>query len=53
MVRQLAAGLGVTLDEPLDVRVERVAADRDYSTVSVEIAEGTQAALRSLRWRGR
>lgn len=46
VVRQLAAGLDVTVDEPLDVRVERVAADKDYSTVSVEIPEGTQAALR-------
>ncbi|GAC82769.1 hypothetical protein GP2_005_00100 [Gordonia paraffinivorans NBRC 108238] len=46
VVRQIAAGLGVTLDEPLVERVERVAADRDYSTVSVEIPEGTMAALR-------
>lgn len=46
VVRQIAAGLDVTLDEPLVERVERVAADRDYSTVSVEIPEGTMAALR-------
>ena len=46
VVRQLAAGLGITLDEPLVERVERVAADRDYSTVSVEIPQGTMAALR-------
>ena len=46
VVRQLAAGLDVTLDEPLVERVERVAAERDYSTVSVEIAAGTMAALR-------
>ncbi|GAA1481239.1 diacylglycerol kinase [Gordonia sinesedis] len=45
VVRQIAAGLGLTLDEPLVERVERVAADRDYSTVSVDIAEGTMAAL--------
>ncbi|MGV9669998.1 NAD(P)H-dependent amine dehydrogenase family protein [Gordonia sp. NPDC003504] len=45
VVRQLAAGLGVHLDEPLVERVERVAADRDYSTVSVEIPEGSMAAL--------
>ncbi|QTI68587.1 diacylglycerol kinase [Gordonia polyisoprenivorans] len=45
VVRQLAAGLGLTLDEPLIERHERVAADRDYSTVSVEIPEGTMAAL--------
>lgn len=46
VVRQLAAGLGVKLDEPLVERVERVAADRDYTTVSGEIAEGTLAAMR-------
>ncbi|WP_345312100.1 diacylglycerol kinase [Gordonia alkaliphila] len=46
VVRQLAAGLGVTLDEPLIERTERVPADRDYSTVSVEIPTGTLAALR-------
>lgn len=46
VVRQLAAGLGLTLDEPLVERVERVPADRDYSTVSVQIAEGTLAAMR-------
>ncbi|NDK88758.1 diacylglycerol kinase [Gordonia desulfuricans] len=46
VVRQIAAGLSITLDEPLVERVERVAADRDYSTVSVEIAAGTMAALR-------
>ncbi len=46
VVRQLAAGLGVTLDEPLVERVERVAAERDYTTISCEIPEGTLAALR-------
>ncbi|MGV9481616.1 NAD(P)H-dependent amine dehydrogenase family protein [Gordonia aichiensis] len=46
VVRQLAAGLGITLDEPLVERVERVAADRDYSTVSVDVPKGTMAALR-------
>ncbi|MFW0787046.1 diacylglycerol kinase [Gordonia sp. CPCC 206044] len=46
VVRQIAAGLDLSLDEPLVERVERVAADRDYSTVSVEIPEGTMAALR-------
>ncbi|MFT4127367.1 MAG: diacylglycerol kinase [Gordonia sp. (in: high G+C Gram-positive bacteria)] len=45
VVRQLATGLGVTLDEPLVERVERVAADRDYSTVSVDVPAGTMAAL--------
>lgn len=46
VVRQLAAGLGVTLDEPLVERVERIEAVHDYSTVSVEIPAGTMAALR-------
>ena len=45
VVRQIAAGPGITLDEPLVERVERVAADRDYSTVSVEIPEGFMAAV--------
>ncbi|MFW0796648.1 diacylglycerol kinase [Gordonia sp. CPCC 205515] len=45
VVRQIAAGLDITLDEPLVERFDRVAADRDYSTVSVEIPEGTMAAL--------
>ena len=45
VVRALAAGLGLVLDEPLVERVERVAAQRDHQTVSVDIPEGTQAAL--------
>ncbi|MGV9713897.1 NAD(P)H-dependent amine dehydrogenase family protein [Gordonia sp. NPDC003424] len=45
VVRQIAAGLDLTLDEPLVERHERVPADRCYSTVSVEIPEGTMAAL--------
>ncbi|AFR47487.1 NAD(P)H-dependent amine dehydrogenase family protein [Gordonia sp. KTR9] len=46
VVRQIAAGLDLVLDEPLVERVERVAADRDYPTVSVEIPKGTMAAVR-------
>lgn len=46
VVRQLAAGLGITLDEPLVEEVERRPADRDLQTVSVDIAEGTMAAVR-------
>lgn len=46
VVRQLAAGLGITLDEPLVERVEKVAAERDYTTVSCDIPAGTLAALR-------
>lgn len=46
VVRQIAAGLDLVLDEPLVERVDRVEADRDYSTVSVEIPKGTMAAVR-------
>jgi len=45
VVRQIAAGLGVDLDGELVERVEKVPADRDYSTVSCEIPQGTLAAL--------
>ena len=46
VVRQLAAGLGVTLDEPLLEHVDRRPAPADVSTASVEIAEGTMGAVR-------
>ena len=46
VVRQLAAGLGVTLDEPLTEKVERRPASRSISTASVDIEEGTQGAVR-------
>lgn len=46
VVRQIAAGLDLTLDEPLAENVERVAWDRDVSTASVEIPAGTAAAVR-------
>ena len=46
VVRQIAAGLGVTLDEPLTEKVERVAWDRDLQTASVAIPAGTTAAVR-------
>ena len=46
VVRLLADGLGVTLDEPLVEHVERRPAPRDISTASVEIAEGTMASVR-------
>ena len=46
VVRQIAAGLDLTLDEPLVENVERVAWDRDMSTASVEIPAGTVAAVR-------
>jgi hypothetical protein len=46
VVRQIAAGLEITLDEPLVEEVERVAWDRDLDTASVRIPVGTTAAVR-------
>lgn len=46
VVRQLAAALDVSLDEPLVERHERLPADRDLSLLGCEVPEGTQAALR-------
>ncbi|MFT3899108.1 MAG: diacylglycerol kinase [Gordonia sp. (in: high G+C Gram-positive bacteria)] len=45
VVRQIAAGLNLTLDEPLVERIEEVAADRDLETVSGGIPKGTRGAL--------
>jgi hypothetical protein len=46
VVRIIAAGLDLTLDEPLVEAYEFVAADRDYETVSCPIPTGTRAAVR-------
>ena len=46
VVRQLAAGLGLELDEPLIETRERRADERDLSTRSVDIPAGTTAAVR-------
>lgn len=46
VVRQIAAGLDLTLDEPLVEKVERRPAPADVSTVSLDIAEGTMGAVR-------
>lgn len=46
VVRLIAAGLDVTLDEPLVEEVERRPAARDTSTVSVDIREGTMGSVR-------
>ncbi|MCW2801721.1 MAG: dihydrodipicolinate reductase [Aeromicrobium sp.] len=46
VVRQMAAGLGVTLDEPLVETVDRRPAESDMSTVCVDIRAGTMAAVR-------
>ena len=46
VVRQIAAGLGVTLDEPLIEEVDRRPAERDTPSVSGDIAAGTMGAVR-------
>ena len=46
VVRQIAAGLELELDPDLEEIVEREPADRDLSTASVDIAEGTMGAVR-------
>jgi len=45
VVRVIAAGLGVTLDEPLLEEVDRRPAPRSVSTVSVDIEEGTMGSV--------
>jgi 4-hydroxy-tetrahydrodipicolinate reductase len=46
VVRVIAAGLGVTLDEPLTEEVERRPAARDTKTYSLDIPEGTMGSVR-------
>lgn len=46
VVRLIAEGLGVTLDEPLVEEVDRRPAEVDTHTVSVDIDAGTMAAVR-------
>ncbi|MCL2543515.1 MAG: diacylglycerol kinase [Nocardioidaceae bacterium] len=46
VVRVIADGLGVRLDEPLTETVERRPAARDVGTASVEVAEGTMGSVR-------
>lgn len=46
VVRQLAAGLGVTLDEPLTEDVDRRPAKVDTPSVSGDVAAGTMGAVR-------
>ncbi|WP_436699061.1 NAD(P)H-dependent amine dehydrogenase family protein [Nocardioides sp. BYT-33-1] len=45
VVRVIAAGLGVTLDEPLVEEVTRRPAPRAVSTVSLDIEEGTMGSV--------
>ena len=46
VVRQIAAGLDLELDPGLEEVVERVPAEHDLTTASVDIAAGTMAAVR-------
>ena len=46
VVRQIAAGLDITLDEPLTENVDRRPAERDVETASVDIRSGTMGAVR-------
>jgi len=46
VVRLIADGLGVTLDEPLVEEVERRPAPRDVTSVSGDIAAGTMGSVR-------
>lgn len=46
VVRQIAAGLGVTLDEPLVEKYERGTTEVDLDIASCRIPKGTAAALR-------
>ena len=46
VVRQIAAGLDVTLDEPLTEEVDRQAATEDIESVSGNIEAGTMGAVR-------
>jgi 4-hydroxy-tetrahydrodipicolinate reductase len=46
VVRQIAAGLGITLDEPLTEIVDRRPAEIATPTVSVDIPAGTMGAVR-------
>ena len=46
VVRQIAAGLGLTLDEPLVETVDRRPAERSVSTYSVDVEEGSMGAVK-------
>jgi 4-hydroxy-tetrahydrodipicolinate reductase len=46
VVRQIAAGLGITLDEPLTEDVDRRPAEVDTPSVSGEVRAGTMGAVR-------
>ena len=46
VVRQIAAGLGITLDEPLTEEVDRRPAEVDTASVSGDVKAGTMGAVR-------
>ncbi|MDP3895010.1 diacylglycerol kinase [Nocardioides sp.] len=46
VVRQIAAGLGLTLDEPLEEIIDRRPAEVDTKTVSLDVPAGTMGAVR-------
>jgi hypothetical protein len=46
VVRQIAAGLDITLDEPLTEEVDRRPAERDTESVSGEVKQGTMGAVK-------
>lgn len=46
VVRQIAAGLGIVLDEPLTEEVDRRPAEVDTPSVSGDVAAGTMGAVR-------
>ena len=46
VVRIIAAGLELTLDEPLEETVEFAQAERDYDTVSGAVPKGTRCGVR-------
>ncbi|MBF4161617.1 NAD(P)H-dependent amine dehydrogenase family protein [Nocardioides acrostichi] len=46
VVKHIAAGLDLTLDEPLVEHVDRIAAESDFAIASCEIPAGTMAAVR-------
>src|SRR4051795_5073977 len=46
VVRIIAAGLGLTLDEPLTQTVEYAEAERDYDTVSGPVPAGSRCGVR-------
>lgn len=46
VVRIIAAGLGITLDEPLHEQVEHAQAERDYETASGPVPAGSRCGVR-------